>query len=182
MSDHWVEDLVEQSIRLLDSRHPVDDRRVRDWIGVLYRVQDQYDCSFTHFRVMDILLRRGFTFRFPRVEHPDYGERGETLDALTEFTALRDVQDVDDDSGWLKDGYFDPEPPFVYCDAGSALWQRMVRLGRLTGPDAAPLREVPLIEALQAIAAAGEELGDRTLIADWRELEPDLCDLYDLGA
>lgn len=58
----------------------------------------------------------------------------------------------------------------------------MVRLGRLTGPDAAPLREVPLIDVLQAIADAGEELGDRTLIADWRELEPDLCDLYDLGA
>ncbi|MET9083040.1 hypothetical protein ABZX77_14280 [Streptomyces sp. NPDC004237] len=177
MSDHWVEDLVEQSIRFLDSRHPADDRRVRDWIGVLYRVQDQYDCSFTHFRAMDILLRRDFTFRFPTVEHPDYGERGEAFAALTEFTAPREV----DDSGWLEDGYFDPDPPFVYCDAGSALWHRMVRLGRLAGPAAAPLREVPLIDVLQAIAAAGEELGDRGLIADWRELEPDLCDLYGLG-
>ncbi|MDX2823845.1 hypothetical protein PV416_22780 [Streptomyces ipomoeae] len=181
MSDHWVEDLVEHSIRLLDSHHPADDRRVRNWIGVLYRVQDQCDCSFTHFRVMDILLRRGFTFRFPPDEHPDYRERKETFDALTGFTALRDV-DEDDDSGWLEDGYFDPDPPLVYCDVGSALWHRMVRLGRLTGPDADPLREVPLIDVLQAIAIAGEELGDRTLITDWRELEPTLCDLYDLGA
>ncbi|MCH5670636.1 hypothetical protein [Streptomyces gilvus] len=177
MSDHRVEDLVEQSIRLVDSRHPADGLRVRDWIGVLFHVQDQYDCSFTHFRVMDILLRRGFTFRFPPVEHPDYGERREAFAALTEFTALKDVHG----GGWLEDGYFDPDPPFVYCDAGSALWRRMVHLGRLAGPAAAPLRELPLIDVLEAIAAAGEELGDRGLIADWRELEPDLCDLYGLG-
>ncbi|WP_416966682.1 hypothetical protein [Streptomyces sp. 4F14] len=114
MSDHWVEDLVEQSVRLLDSRYPADDLQVRCWIGALYRVQAQHDCSFTHLRVMDILLRRGFAVRFPPVEHPD-------------------------------------------C------------------------REVPLIDVLQAIEAAGEASGDRTLIADWRELEPDLCDLYGLG-
>lgn len=158
MSDHEVEDLVEQSIRALDSCHPAaDDVRVRDWIGALYRFQDRFDCSFTRFRVREILLRRGFTFRFRR------------------------EAEENDDSGWPEDGHLAPDPPFVHCDRGSALWHRMVRTGRLTGPDAVPLREIPLVEVLQAVAAAGEQLGDPTLIADWREVEPTLCDVYDLG-
>ncbi|MFF7277065.1 hypothetical protein [Streptomyces griseorubiginosus] len=52
----------------------------------------------------------------------------------------------------------------------------MVRTGRLTGPDAVPLREIPLIDALQALAAAGDALDDPHLIAAWREVEPLLCD------
>ena len=180
MSDHEVEDLVEESVRALDACHPADDTRVRDWIGALYRLQDRFDCSFTRFRVTDILLRRRFTFRFRPEDHPDYGERRAFFDTLSEFRPLRDAVEGDD-SGWLEDGYFAPDPPFVHCDAGTALWHRMVRTGRLTGPDAVPLREIPLIDALQAVAAAGEALDDPTLIAAWREVEPALCDLYDLG-
>ncbi|MFJ5774616.1 hypothetical protein [Streptomyces sp. NPDC093094] len=89
MSMHEVEDLVTDSIRLLDRHAAADDPRVRDRFAALYGFQDGYDCSFTHFRVMDILLRRRYTYRFPLDHHPDHAERSAYFDALTDFTALR---------------------------------------------------------------------------------------------
>ena len=160
MSDHDVEDLVEASILALDACHPADDTRVRGWIGALYRVQNGFDCSDTRSRVLDVLLRRRFTFRFRPEERPDHVEREERPDHVERVASGQ---------------------PFVHTDVGSSLWHHMVRVGRLTGPDAVPLREIPLIDALQAVAVAGETLGDPTLIAAWREVEPTLCDLYDLG-
>ncbi|WP_133918131.1 hypothetical protein [Streptomyces sp. NBC_00582] len=108
MSDHEVEDLVEHSVRALDACFPVDDRRVRDWIGALYRFQDGHDCSFTQGRVEDVLLRRGFTLPVP------------------------------------------------------------------------PGDSVPLIDVLRALSVAARETGDRELIAQWCDLVPGLCALYDL--
>lgn len=88
MSEHVIEDLVADS-------------------------QDGFDCSFTHFRVRDILLRRGYVYRFPLDRHPDHAERSAHWDALV-------------------------DPPFLHCDAGTDLWRRMVSVGELRGPDVDP--------------------------------------------
>ncbi|KUF15052.1 hypothetical protein [Streptomyces silvensis] len=169
MSMHEIEDLVADSVRVLDSHAAPDDPRVRGWFAALYDFQSGYDCSFTHFRVLDALMRRGYTYRFPIDEHPDYAARNTYFDALTEFTGLR-MYDEDDPAfagydAWLEDGYVDP--PFLYCDAGTALWQRMAALGRLSGPDAAPPHRAPLIEAVREVAVAAEKEHDHDLIGSW---------------
>ncbi|MGW4532181.1 hypothetical protein ACWEOI_14645 [Nocardia sp. NPDC004340] len=107
MSMHEIEDLVERSVRVLDARHPGADRRVRDWIGELYSFQGGYDCSFTQFRVMEILLGRGYCFRFGIEEHPDYRGRREFFDGLQEFTALADIAVDDDEDGAGLDGWLE---------------------------------------------------------------------------
>ncbi|MEO3973629.1 hypothetical protein [Streptomyces sp. CAU 1734] len=169
MSAHEIEDLVADSIRVLDDHTEPDDPRVRDWFAALYGFQSVYDCSFTHFRVMDILLRRRYTYRFPVARHPDHAGRREYFDGLTEFTGLRVLDEeapgFDGYESWLEDGYIDP--PFLYCDAGTALWRRMTAAGELSGPDAAPPRPVPLVEAVREIAVAAERERDRELIAMW---------------
>ncbi|WP_020551533.1 hypothetical protein [Embleya scabrispora] len=169
---HEIEDLVEDSIRILHAHHGPDEPRLREWFAVLYGFQDRFDCSFTHFRVMDILVRRRFTYAFPLDRHPDYAQRRDHFDALTEFTALRtfddDAEEADDFDGyasWLEDGYVDP--PLLYCDAGSRLWRRMVDSGRLGGPDAIAPQPVPLIDVVRELAVAAEQHGDRELIATW---------------
>ncbi|TQM32381.1 hypothetical protein [Nocardia bhagyanarayanae] len=175
MSMHLIEDLVEGSIRVLHDHAPVGDRRVRDWIAALYRFHDTYDCSFTHFRVMDILLERGYTFRFPIDEHPEYVERREFFDGLADFTALTDgsddppdSEDRDDLDDWLDRGFVDP--PFLYCDAGTALWRQMIELGKLTGEHAEPLGNPHLAEVVHEVVVAAEEAGDIELIALWHAL------------
>ncbi|MEV0032399.1 hypothetical protein [Nocardia sp. NPDC050793] len=171
MSEHMIEDLVEGSIRALHARAPVGDRCVRDWFSVLYRFQETHDCSFTHFRVMDVLLERGFTYRFALTEHPEYPQRRAFFDGLAEFTALSeaghppDAEDWDDFDDWLDQGYVDP--PHLYCDAGTALWRRMAETGKLDGHDAEPLPGTPLAEVVHEVALAAEDAGDIELIALW---------------
>ncbi|MCF2531630.1 hypothetical protein [Yinghuangia soli] len=169
MSLHEIEDMVADSVRLLDAHSAPDDDRVRDWYAALYEFQGQFDCSFTHFRVMDVLLRRRYAYRFPLDRHPDHADRSAYFAGLTEFTGLRTFdEDAPDFAGydsWLDDGYVDP--PHLYCDAGTALWQRMVAAGDLEGPDAAPLRRTPLIDAVARVAAAAEQERDVELIGLW---------------
>ncbi|MEV6386533.1 hypothetical protein [Nocardia xishanensis] len=171
MSEHMIEDLVEGSIRALHTRAPAGDRRVRDWFAVLYRFQDTRDCSFTHFRVMEVLRERGFTYRFSLADHPEYGQRREFFDGLAEFTALPeadhppDSEDWHDFDDWLDQGYVDP--PHLYCDAGTALWRRMIETGKLDGQDAEPLPGTPLAEVVHEVALAAEAAADIELIALW---------------
>ncbi|MFE5976215.1 hypothetical protein ACFQ64_29120 [Streptomyces sp. NPDC056460] len=169
MSDHVIEDLVADSVRVLDRHSGGEDPRLRDKIAVLYGFQSRYDCSFTRFRVMNISLRCGFTYRFPMDRHPDHADRSPYFDSLTEFTGLRtfdeDSPEFDGYDSWLEDGYV--QPPLLYCDAGTDLWRRMVASGELHGPDAAPLRPVPLIDVVRDIAVAAEKEQDRDLIGLW---------------
>ncbi|MFJ4688782.1 hypothetical protein [Streptomyces sp. NPDC088789] len=169
MSMHEIEDLVADSVRVLDLHTPSDDARVRDWFAVLYGFQGRYDCSFTHFRVMDILLRRRYAYRFPIDRHPDHAERSAYFDALSEFTGLREFDEnapeFEGYDSWLEDGYVDP--PFLYCDAGTDLWRRMVAVGELRGPDAAAPRRTPLIDVVREVAVAAEKERDHDLIGLW---------------
>lgn len=176
MSMHDIEDAVADAIAVLDAHDPPTGRCLRDHFAVLYRFQDGFDCSFTHFRVMDVLLRHRYTYRFPIDRHPDYVRRRGFFDALDEFTALREYDDDAEFFGdWLEDGYVDP--PHLYCDAGTDLWRRMVEAGHLTGPDALPPRPTPLIEVVRAVAAAAERDGDHDLIATWYHFGPHMLDL-----
>ena len=169
MSMHEIEDLVADSIRVLDAHAAPGDRRVRDRFATLYGFQSGYDCSFTHFRVMDVLLRRGYTYRFPVDRHPEHAGRRAYFDALAGFTGLRqfdeDAPDFAGSESWLEDGYVDP--PFLYCDAGTDLWRRMVAAGELRGPDAEPPRRVPLIDVVREVAVVAEKEGDGELIGMW---------------
>ncbi|MEW2167988.1 hypothetical protein AB0912_34095 [Streptomyces sp. NPDC007084] len=169
MSEHLIEDLVADSVRVLDRHTEAGDPRVRDWCAVLYGFQDAHDCSFTRFRVMDVLLRRGYTYRCPVERHPDYATRSAYFDALTEFTGLRafdeEAPGFEGYGSWLEDGYV--EPPFLYYDAGSALWRRMAGTGALRGADAVPPRRTPLIDVVREIAVAAERAGDRELVGEW---------------
>lgn len=165
MSLHLIEDLVESSVRTLHAVLPTPDPRAGDLIAALYTFQNGYDCGFTHFRVMDILLERGHTARLPLTAHPDYTERRRFFDTVTEFTALAEppADDEPDDTGWLDDGYLDP--PYLYCDNGTALWQRLVAAEVL--PAGPPRRQLPVLDAAHATVTAAERSGDIELVALW---------------
>ncbi|WP_062645646.1 hypothetical protein [Streptomyces maremycinicus] len=169
MSDHLIEDLVADSVRVLDGHAEPGDPRVRNWFAALYDFQDGYDCSFTHFRVMDILLRRGHTYRFPVSRHPDYAVRTAYFDALTEFTALRsfdeEAPDFDGYASWREDGYV--EPPFLYCDTGTELWRRLADSGEIDCSETDLTRPARLIDVVREVAVAAEKEQDRELIGIW---------------
>ncbi|WP_426512699.1 hypothetical protein ACPPVO_19920 [Dactylosporangium sp. McL0621] len=150
MSEHDIEDLVHESILLLDRQRPADDPRLRDRCTTLYAFQRGHDCSHTMGRVEDILLRCGHTYRFPLAELPQHA-------------GVPKLGDETDDE--LQDGY--TRGPWLYCEAGTRMWRAMVREGRLRGADANPPRPAPLVEVVAAVAEAAERDGEVGLIAFW---------------
>ena len=64
MSMHEIEDLVEATIRTIDILD-IPSHEKRQLIANCYRLQAYFDTSYTHFRLMDILLKNDYmqTFR-----------------------------------------------------------------------------------------------------------------------
>ncbi|MFP2927039.1 hypothetical protein ACLESO_17920 [Pyxidicoccus sp. 3LG] len=175
MSMHEIEDMVEGAVRVLDRRAAAGDLAPRSQLARLFAFQGEYDCSFTHFRVMDLLLARRFTYRFDITDHPDHEARKKFFEGIEEFTYLHD--DPADDTGEGTGDILSPmagyiEPPYLYCDAGSSLWRRMVEAGRLKGPDAEPPVPLRLVDVVHEVLLGAEAEGDRELIAMWFNMGP----------
>jgi hypothetical protein len=177
MSMHEFEDLVEESVRVLASsklRAELDLRSIYWW---LYDFQNHWDTGFTHFRVMDSLLDARFIYRMEPSQHPDYVALREFFARLTDFAFIRinplesaATNFFDTVKGWTATnpvaGYFNA--PYLYCDAGSPLWARLVEAGVLTGRDAVPPdAQLGLTGAVLAVCRAAEEQGDISLIGAW---------------
>ncbi|AGC43523.1 hypothetical protein MYSTI_02196 [Myxococcus stipitatus DSM 14675] len=174
MSMHEIEDLVEGSVRVLHRRAAPDDPAPRSQFALLFDFQGRFDCSFTHFRVMDILLARRFTYQFDVADHPDHAARRTFFQGIQKFTYLHEPLEAeagDDDAEPAPvAGYI--EPPHLYCDAGSALWRRMVETGKLKGPDTEPPAPLLLADVAHEVMLAAEAEGDLELIAMWFNLGP----------
>lgn len=59
MSMWEIEALMENTVRLIDKGEFKPNQK-RNLIWNVYNLQNQFDCKFTHFRVMDILLKNNF--------------------------------------------------------------------------------------------------------------------------
>lgn len=66
MSQHAIEFLVEETVDVIDAADLAVETK-RNLLAGIYKIQAFYDTGYTHFRVMDILLKYGFV---QRVEAP----------------------------------------------------------------------------------------------------------------
>lgn len=128
MSMHEIEDLVEQSIRAID-KSAMEKSAKRDTYFSLYNFQGQFDCSYTNFRVADILIKNEFTFFFDIESHPDYLINKEYFDSLdkSEMVTL-------EGGGYYGDITRGARAPVykLYFDAGTAIWEKFVEAGLIT--------------------------------------------------
>lgn len=164
MGMHEFEDLVEASVKLLSSsKSPT----LRDACKTLYDFQGRFDCGYTHFRVMDILLETRFVYAIAMTDHPEYAKYTTQLDAL----AARKED-------WLSSFESDPtdvaywKAPKLYFDAGSPLWQRCITSGLLSGDDARAPVPTRIEDVALEVVRLAEQSGQRELIAWWYALLP----------
>ncbi len=126
---HEIEGLVEDSVHLVNQAEWPRAEKLA-LIKALYRLQSQFDTGYTHFRVIDILLKLGFTFRVALSEHPDFASHGPELQAMLKSQR----------SAWLPANMAHPESArvfaqqeeggsFLYFDVGDVFWRRRVLHG-----------------------------------------------------
>lgn len=124
MSMWEFESLVEESIKLVDKIDTTDEKK-NQLIGNLYAIQEQFDCSFTNFRVMPILLKTGYTKTIDYTEHPDYkGNEAYFEELLTKNGTSFIYQDIT--QKWHRRtnpvvAYLSPKDKQIYIDFGSPL-------------------------------------------------------------
>jgi hypothetical protein len=135
MSQHEIDDFVEEAVGLLATSH-IPAARLRSYYASLYEWQGRFDASFTHFRNMEQLLAARFVYRIEPSEHPDFAQARGYFDQIQRFAHVR-LPGTEPDGSYVK-------PPYLYFDAGSNLWRRLVDSGKLTGADAEPPEQVPI--------------------------------------
>ncbi len=165
MSMHEFEDVVETSVNTLAATgRPWSELRARYWN--LYEFEAEFDTGFTHFRNMDELVAAHFVYRMRVSDHPDYEQHREYFDGLPDD----EVTFIDESGPGADGGYV--KPPYLYCDAGSPLWARLVAASRFTGADAEPPQTMSITDIALDVAHLAEANGDRELIAMWYRLLP----------
>jgi hypothetical protein len=121
-----IEALIEGAIQLVykSKKEPLHKRSV---IWNLYETQGQFDCSFTHFRVMNILLETGYTKTLSIEEHPLFLENSSYFEALKtknfEFLNLKVGKEWGADNPIAA--YWDKKTDLLYYDLGSPFWEQL---------------------------------------------------------
>lgn len=164
MSMHEIEDIIEETVHLINNAD-LPPTKKRDHLYNLYKLEYYFDTSYTHFRVIDILLKYKYVYRLPLETHPEYKKA----------TSVLDIAEIDEYGGWVKSpteefnvyGKKEEGEIFLYGDAGSAIWEAWVNAGVLAGDNAiAPARStVP--ETVLAILQLAEAKKNKTLLNEW---------------
>src|ERR1044072_6119503 len=118
-----IEALIENSINLVGKTEETNEKKIK-LIGNLYALQKQFDCSFTNFRVIDVLLKTGYTKTIPYTEYPDYPGNETFFEALIQKDFIEYIY-LDIKEEWSEENdmvaYWNKESGLIYIDYGSTL-------------------------------------------------------------
>lgn len=165
MNIHHVTDLIEDSIRHLDV-YLDDDAAFCADVRTLYDFQDRYSTRSTYFRVMPMLVRRGYFVGIPLKDHPDwetYRDELEGLEADGVSPLLEDPGADWDEASNPVVGYVQDDQLFV--EAGTDFAERLVEAGAISDDEADAPEAAELTAAVDdACRAALAEDDEDTLL------------------
>ena len=159
MSMHEIEDIIEASIQLVDySDKSLPEKRNLIWN--LFQLQNQFDCKFTHFRMMEILKKNEFVQQFDFQNFPTYNKYSAFFDDLKnkDFEFILDnPKEVWSDENEIV-AYWDKESDKIFADFGSAYWNLYLY--------ESPTEMTPLSICLSMVREANKQQ-NKGLINDW---------------
>lgn len=156
MSYHLIEDLIEDTICVLDTA-AMTPKEKRDKCYQLLQFQRLFDTSYTHFRFLSILQRYAQTHSLPLIEHPDYelmdSEIGHSSQWLPVWNGQPDLGQV----------YYRSEDGLLYYDIGSPFWKRL----HSSEPDHSLPQEIGLTELVHWALQFCSHMGKTDLFTSW---------------
>lgn len=171
MGMHEIESAVEASVCLLN-QHITDTEKARSLFWNLYEFQSFFDTGYTHFRVIDILLKRHFVYKIKKEEYPGYQKYKPYIENLEDKWILEHP-----DKEWDKEknsavAFLNPSDELIYFDAGSHPWKHLVSSGFLTGIDANPPKKIPIEEIVKNIFIYAKEDNNKEIMRTWFAILP----------
>ena len=165
MSMHEIEDLVEETTYLIDRSSNDDLITKRDILFNLYRLEAFFDTSYTHFRVMDILVKHRFVYKIMVEEYPQLG--------ITEAQLPED-----EDGDWVYDqdknavAYAQRENGIIYLygDAGDLLWKSLCELDILPKADHESPQKLSIPQLVKILMLEAEKQQHDNLLKQWYNL------------
>ncbi len=160
MSMWEIEALVEESIRLVaqTEKKPAEKRAL---YHNLYHVQGLFDCSFTHFRVMPLLLEAGYAKTMALTDYPNYSVHQVFFEALKEQRFSFIYQAVE--QPWSPENpacaYWDKASGKIHYDMESPLWSQ------LEGTVVPTIQSTPVLA--QTIVALAHQAKNKDLVYHW---------------
>ncbi len=158
MSQHEIEGLIEASIRAVDAS-VLDAAQKRNALTNLYRVQAGFDCSYTHFRCIDILLRYRATYRIPLSAHPDFASAPDRVQAPAGDWLAADV--LHPEAGAV---FYQRDDDHLYFDAGEGFWRRLRAAGTIDDAEPEGWSDAATVGCMLELAATA---GDASLFSEW---------------
>lgn len=159
MSMWEIEALIEGAIQIV-CKSKKEKKYKRSLIWNLYEIQGQFDCSFTNFRVISLLLETGYTKSISLEEHPLYAEKSSYFKTLK--TKKTDFINVKVDEKWAADNpvaaYWDQSTARIYYDLGSPLWEQL---------EEEKPKELPLYDLGLEIIKEADEQNYENGVYDW---------------
>ncbi len=159
MSMWEVEYLIEQTIKLIDNAQCAKSEK-RNLIYNAYRIQDQFDCSFTHFRVKALLLENEYIQPYAIKEFPLYNDNTRWFDELINHDFVWIHQHPE--QPWSEYnpaiGYWDKESQQIYVDFAKPYYTLY--------PKETFIAYEPLDFSLKIIEEAGKQK-NKDIVYDW---------------
>lgn len=159
MSMWEIEALIENSVRLI-SQSEKGKQRKRIIIWNLYEIQSQFDCSFTNFRVMPLLLENAYTKTIQIENYPNFSAHSAYFEMLK--TKKFEFVNVKIGKPWGANNptaaYWDKNTHLIYYDFGSPLWEQL---------EESKPQDIELYELGLEIIQEAHEQKDRNAVYDW---------------
>jgi hypothetical protein len=165
MGMHEIEALTARSIRLLDRYEGLDHRSM---FRRLCDFERAFDTGFTRLDVLDILVKRRFTYRMALEDHPDYARFKDALEGIRK----EDFSEILRDPSAEYDGATNPAVAYwskgqLYCDVSSEMWTRLSELGRFSGADREPPQPIDIVDIADTVVSFALAEGNKQLAAWW---------------
>ena len=165
MSMHEIEGLVEDSV-LLVSKSTKPQGVKRDILYNLYRFQEMFDTSYTHFRVIAILLDLKFVYRIPINQHPDYNQQITYFNNL-DFEKTNWLSAEIGKKSELVYALKEPDGIFLYADTGSKFWQRLCKVEIIPKTEQQAPEKIKTICLIWQLLEEANLQDNLQLVRDW---------------
>ena len=159
MSMWEIEALMENTIRLIDKSN-FNPPQKRNLIWNTYHIQEQFDCSFTHFRLMDVLVNNDYVQQY---SINDFPMSSTYPDFFTELPSKKfEWINENPTKSWSENNqamaYWDKKSSKIWVDFGSKFYTQH--------KEEAPEKYEPLQLGYVIIKEANRQQ-DKSIIYDW---------------